>query len=120
MDEDFALALSLQFDAEDGRPGALSKFENYPSLGEGLTRKNIGHEAFRPPSSAACRPLSVVDESWELIDPIPNIRDLFLQFNNAYFGGRLAGVEVKWSPRMTLYVNLILLSQNKMKEYTVV
>ncbi|XP_069741192.1 DNA-dependent metalloprotease SPRTN isoform X2 [Narcine bancroftii] len=47
-------------------------------------------------------PLSVVDESWELTDPNPDLRGLFLQFNDAYFGGRLAGVEVRWSPRMTL------------------
>ena len=109
MDEDFALALSLQFDAEDGRPESFSNFENHPSLGKGLTSKNVGQEALRPPSSAACRPLSVVDESWELIDPVPNIRDLFLQFNDAYFGGKLAGVEVKWSSKMTLYVSLMLL-----------
>uniref|UniRef100_UPI00398EA067 DNA-dependent metalloprotease SPRTN n=1 Tax=Pristiophorus japonicus TaxID=55135 RepID=UPI00398EA067 len=47
-------------------------------------------------------PLSVVDGSWELIDPNPDLRGLYLQFNERYFWGRLAGVEVRWSPRMTL------------------
>lgn len=45
--------------------------------------------------------LSVVDESWELIDPIPDIRQLFVQFNETYFDCKLACVEVKWSTRMT-------------------
>ncbi|XP_072912694.1 DNA-dependent metalloprotease SPRTN [Hemitrygon akajei] len=51
-------------------------------------------------------PLSVVDESWELIDPNPDLRGLFLQFNDMFFWGRLAGVEVRWSPRMTLCAGL--------------
>ncbi|GCC31735.1 hypothetical protein chiPu_0010196 [Chiloscyllium punctatum] len=47
-------------------------------------------------------PVSVVDQEWELIDPNPDLHGLFLQFNDLYFWGRLAGVEVRWSPRMTL------------------
>ncbi|XP_062895922.1 DNA-dependent metalloprotease SPRTN [Mobula hypostoma] len=50
--------------------------------------------------------LSVVDGSWELIDPNPDLRGLFLQFNDMFFWGRLAGVEVRWSPRMTLCAGL--------------
>lgn len=46
--------------------------------------------------------MSIVDPSWELIDPVPDIRQLFVQFNGAFFDGLLAGVEVKWSSRMTL------------------
>lgn len=49
------------------------------------------------------RPFSVVDETWELLDPNPDVRGLFMQFNETLFWGRLAAVEVKWSPRMTLY-----------------
>ncbi|XP_067876324.1 DNA-dependent metalloprotease SPRTN isoform X2 [Heterodontus francisci] len=55
-----------------------------------------------PRSAGQQAPLSVVDGEWELIDPNPNLHDLFLQFNDVYFWGRLAGVEVRWSPRMTL------------------
>lgn len=36
---------------------------------------------------------------------------LFLHFNDLYFGGALAGVEVKWSSRMTLFVNLYLIAE---------
>ncbi|MBN3314456.1 SPRTN protein, partial [Atractosteus spatula] len=81
MDEDFLLALQLQdqFDQEAG------ELVTYP------------WSSFRPE-----RPLSIVDESWEMLDPSPDVRAMFLQFNDMFFWGRLAGVEVKWSPRMTL------------------
>ena len=46
--------------------------------------------------------VSLIDPSWELIDPNPDIHTLFLVFNDQFFWGRLAGVEVRWSPRMTL------------------
>uniref|UniRef100_A0A3Q3WQ32 DNA-dependent metalloprotease SPRTN n=1 Tax=Mola mola TaxID=94237 RepID=A0A3Q3WQ32_MOLML len=48
------------------------------------------------------RPLSIVDESWEMLDPNPDVRAMFLEFNDMFFWGKLSGVEVKWSPRMTL------------------
>lgn len=80
-DDDFALALQLQelWEAEAA----------------------AGVEA--PPDPASLRPLSVVDEAWELLDPSPDVHGLFVQFNEALFWGRLAAVEVSWSPRMTLY-----------------
>lgn len=40
----------------------------------------------------------------ELIDPHPDIRALFVQFDKEYFGSVLGGVEVSWSSRLTLYV----------------
>ena len=48
--------------------------------------------------------LSIVDNYWELADPNPNIHELFLQFDTMYFKNALnnAGVEIRWSPRMTL------------------
>ncbi|XP_020642299.2 DNA-dependent metalloprotease SPRTN isoform X1 [Pogona vitticeps] len=87
MDEDFLLALRLQeeWEAQDGDDGLVEAVE------DGAVS-----------SSSAPRPLSVVDEAWELLDPNPDIRGLFLQFNETLFWGRLAAVEVKWSPRMTL------------------
>ena len=91
MDADLALAWSLQF--EDDEANCVVN----------EARSSNGPNSNWPVSSGnASLPLSIVDESWELIDPVPNIHDLFLQFNNAYFDGKLAGVEVRWSPRMTL------------------
>lgn len=57
-----------------------------------------------PPSSK--RSLSVVDPFWELTDPNPDIHGLFLEFNDAFFWGKLLGIEVKWSSRMTLCAGL--------------
>ena len=79
-DEDFALALKV--DEEWNRDASNT---SHGKSGSGFEK-----------------PLSIVDPSWELIDPIPDIRELFVQFNAAYFDGLLASVEVKWSSRMTL------------------
>lgn len=48
----------------------------------------------------------VVDDALELSDPTPDIHALFLQFDRLYFRSRLANVEVRWSPRMTLCAGL--------------
>lgn len=53
-------------------------------------------------SQAPQEPLSLVDESWELVDPTPDLQALFVQFNDRFFWGQLEAVEVKWSRRMTL------------------
>ncbi|CAC5370984.1 SPRTN [Mytilus coruscus] len=82
IDDDFLLALELQ--------------------------EQLDRDSWQPSPSVA-KPsanLSIVDESWETIDPNPDIRELFLQFNEEFFWGRLAGIEVKWSPRMTLCAGL--------------
>lgn len=85
MDDDLLLAVRLQ--------------EQYDREAEGQT--------WRPSQEtvgAVDRPkdLSIVDPSWELLDPNPDIHALFLQFNQIFFWGKLVGVEVRWSPKMTL------------------
>ncbi|XP_062980457.1 DNA-dependent metalloprotease SPRTN [Elgaria multicarinata webbii] len=89
MDGDFLLALRLQteWEAEDDEVQAV---------------ETATATASASASASPSRPLSVVDEAWELLDPSPDVRGLFLQFNETLFWGRLAAVEVKWSPRMTL------------------
>ncbi len=46
----------------------------------------------------------IVDSSWELVDPHPNIHDLFVKFDAMFFKCALTsgGVAVNWSTRMTL------------------
>ncbi|XP_018332118.1 sprT-like domain-containing protein Spartan isoform X2 [Agrilus planipennis] len=44
---------------------------------------------------------SLIDPSWELIDPTPDIYTLFMVFNERYFWGKLVTVCVSWSKRMT-------------------
>lgn len=87
-DIDLAYALSLQEELDQEQESEKSSHDLASS------------SALSRPSKLA--PVSVVDDSWELIDPIPDVRQLFLQFNDAYFKGLLSSVEVRWSPRMTL------------------
>ncbi|NXK31722.1 SPRTN protein, partial [Piprites chloris] len=54
-----------------------------------------------PPHGASSRPLSVVDEAWELLDPSPDVHALFVHFNQTLFWRKLEAVTVSWSPRMT-------------------
>ncbi|KAK2531500.1 Sprtn [Columba guinea] len=86
-DGDFVLALQLQelWEAEDKEAAAAA-----------------AACAEASPDPSPLRPLSVVDEAWELLDPSPDVHGLFVQFNETLFWGRLAAVEVSWSPRMTL------------------
>jgi hypothetical protein len=52
-------------------------------------------------------PLNLAAPEHELLDPHPDIRALFAQYDALFFGGRLGGgVEVRWSPRMTLCAGL--------------
>lgn len=91
-EEDFVLALQLQelWEAEDKEEEEKKK-----------AAAAACPEASPDPS--LLRSLSVVDEAWELLDPSPDVHGLFVHFNQALFWGRLAAVEVSWSPRMTLY-----------------
>ncbi|XP_053311922.1 DNA-dependent metalloprotease SPRTN-like [Spea bombifrons] len=45
---------------------------------------------------------SVVDPAWEVLDPNPNLQELFMSFNRMFFKGKLMWVDVKWSRKMTL------------------
>jgi predicted SprT family Zn-dependent metalloprotease len=45
--------------------------------------------------------MNLIDPSYELIDPNPDLHASFMQFNDVFFYGALAGCEVSWSNRMT-------------------
>jgi len=62
----------------------------------------------RSSSSSLGAPHSLLSPSLELTDPHPDIHALFLAYDASFFGGALAagGVEVRWSPRMTLCAGL--------------
>ncbi|NXA87926.1 SPRTN protein, partial [Melanocharis versteri] len=53
------------------------------------------------PYRSPLRPMSVVDEAWELLDPSPDVHALFVHFDQTLFWGKLEAVTVSWSPRMT-------------------
>ena len=89
--EDYDLSLARQLQEEFNKESASHLV---------LVNDVAGFKCTGNESSAQA--LSVVDPSWETTDPNPDVHALFLQYNDQYFGGKLAGVEVKWSPRMTL------------------
>lgn len=111
MDDDFLLAIRLQeqFDHEYETSLLVNGFEN-DTLEQSNKKRRVeiarggGSDVpyWKPPADQPERPLSIVDESWEMLDPNPDVRAMFLEFNDMFFWGKLSGVEVKWSPRMTL------------------
>lgn len=111
MDADFLLAIRLQeqFDNEYETSSFPSNGFGDNGLGQSSKKRKVevagggsGVVPYWKPTAQPERPLSVVDESWETLDPNPDVRAMFLEFNDTFFWGKLSGVEVKWSPRMTL------------------
>lgn len=56
--------------------------------------------AFILATSSEC--YNIVDDTLELIDPTPDVIELFREYDKIYFSGKLQCCEVKWSSRMTL------------------
>ncbi|XP_011615477.2 sprT-like domain-containing protein Spartan isoform X2 [Takifugu rubripes] len=108
MEEDFLFALRLQeqFDNEIETSLLTPDGVEEDAFGQNCKKRKVeraegggGVPCWKPSPG---RPLSIVDESWETLDPNPDVRAMFLEFNDMFFWGKLSGVEVKWSPRMTL------------------
>ncbi|KAM3603376.1 uncharacterized protein V6R79_020988 [Siganus canaliculatus] len=112
MDGDLLLAIKLQeqFDNEYETSLLPSSSFDVDGLGHSSKKRRVevagGSSTDVVPSWKPLpqpeRPLSIVDASWEMLDPNPDVRAMFLEFNDMFFWGKLSGVEVKWSPRMTL------------------
>ncbi|XP_067273404.1 DNA-dependent metalloprotease SPRTN [Pseudorasbora parva] len=101
-DEDFLLALRLQEQFDQETSADRWSDEDYPSSKKRKIDSSGLMDVIPYSQPRPERPLSIVDESWETLDPNPDARAMFLQFNDKFFWGKLSGVEVKWSPRMTL------------------
>ena len=86
IDEDYALALQLQEQFDN---------ENAVFITDSVVTRPDS------PKKSVNSPVKLGDDKWEMIDPNPDARTLFVEFDNKYFWGKLVGVEVKWSPRMT-------------------
>ncbi|TMS12258.1 SprT-like domain-containing protein Spartan [Larimichthys crocea] len=109
MDEDFLLAVQLQEQFNDEYETSLFPSNGFEdnSVGQSSKKRKVEVGAdvvpyWKQPAVRPERPLSIVDETWEMLDPNPDVRAMFLEFNDTFFWGKLCGVEVKWSPRMTL------------------
>ena len=97
-DGDYAIALLLQqeFDNEQVSPRKLS---SHGTVSFGIV--SPGGRVMVPTSQG---PTNVVHPRLEVTDPNPDVHELFLQFDGIFFNGALnnRGVEVRWSPRMTM------------------
>ncbi len=99
--DDYALALQLQaqFDAETKQQEQIlipqvvspSVFHNFSTSQRVISSDQDLNKS-----------IPLVDERWETLDPNPDVRALFMQFNERFFWKKLDGVEVRWSPRMTM------------------
>lgn len=98
-DEDFRMALELQLQINEE-----NEYHQSLQTCDQESTKTRAERSEVPYSSR--RDLSVVDAFWELNDPNPDVHSLFIEFNEAFFFGKLSGVEVRWSPRMTLCAGL--------------
>lgn len=112
---DLALALALQSE-EYNYSEATATVLPHPSLPPHppLPRppSQLSKRPLRPPPSPLRPPPpSLSSTRWtgdlntaeaELLDPTPDIRALFLDFNSRFFSGKLSACVVKWSKRMTL------------------
>ncbi|XP_038159623.1 DNA-dependent metalloprotease SPRTN [Cyprinodon tularosa] len=112
MDADLLLAIQLQEQFDDEYQTSQLPPECFleDDFGQSSKKQKVGEPGggsgavhrWTPQTSSPEKPLSIVDESWEMLDPNPDVRAMFLEFNHMFFWGKLSGVEVKWSPRMTL------------------
>ncbi|XP_044024836.1 DNA-dependent metalloprotease SPRTN [Siniperca chuatsi] len=113
MDDDLLLAIQLQEQFDNEYETSLLSSNGFDDNGFGQSSKKRKVEVagggsssdvvpYWKPTVQPERPLSIVDETWEMLDPSPDVRAMFLEFNDMFFWGKLCGVEVKWSPRMTL------------------
>lgn len=100
QDADRALALRLQeqfhAEVETERPG-----------------NNLVYKAPRNLNNSKC----LVDPSWEVIDPTPDVHVLFMAFNRKFFWNALESVTVSWSKRMTSCAGICSYQGNLLREY---
>ena len=109
---DSELAKQLQREEElrlvEGAPAPVNR--ETPAWG---AQKRLEHEKTLPgkgriPIPRIDRPLALNNAHVEALDPTPDLRALFHEYNGTFFEGRLEACEVRWSPRMTRCAGLCL------------
>ncbi|CAF0863187.1 unnamed protein product [Brachionus calyciflorus] len=91
QDDDYSLALQtqIQFDSTNSNEFQKSNIR----IDAPLTSSNLN------------------DPTWELIDPCPDIRAMFQEFDKLYFWNRLGSCIVEWSKRMTICAGIFYLRE---------
>ena len=98
-DSDFMLALQLQMQIEE------EDDENNNGNSQKEDKKQL---VVKRDASASS---SLVDPEWDLIDPCPDIRALFQEYDKKYFWSRLGSCLVEWSKRMTICAGIFYLRE---------
>nr|XP_023013790.1 sprT-like domain-containing protein Spartan [Leptinotarsa decemlineata] len=104
---DYQMALLLEYKFEQEK-SCLSDLQLAKSLQEQYEKEyaverpvqNLVYEKINQNSSKNPTK-SLTDPSWEVIDPTPDIHNLFMAFNERFFWNKLLAVCVSWSKRMT-------------------
>lgn len=91
-DPDYQMALVLQKQFNLEIPEEIPKNNLYY---EDTKKKTKNKENHNPKEC-------LVDPSWELVDPTPDVHVLFVSFNGRFFWNKLGSVTVSWSKRMTV------------------
>jgi predicted SprT family Zn-dependent metalloprotease len=97
--DDYMLALKLEMQLNSTSP-----FDAYSS-------QKVSPSATYSSSSSSSIPRSLTDPEWELIDPCPDIRAMFQEFDKLYFWNRLGSCIVEWSKRMTICAGIFYLRE---------
>ena len=101
LQDDYAFAqmLESQYAVED----AHSEVQSFipPEFINGSPKSKYRHDKREFKTSEKSKAMSIIAPEWEDLDPTPDLHALFIQYNDRFFWGKLAGCEVKWSPKMT-------------------
>lgn len=91
IDADFILAIQLQMQQNDEAENEV---------------------VFKGPiKSAPTVQKPLTDPEWDLIDPCPDIRSMFIEFDRLYFWSRLGSCRLEWSKRMTQCAGIFYLRE---------
>ena len=82
--EDYLLALQMQFDEDEEDANSKWKPSELKVM-RPLEMKTMNHG-----------PSDLLDPQWELIDPAPDIRVMFQEFDKKYFWNSLGSCLVEW------------------------
>ena len=94
-DQDYLIALQIQYD-----------LDNDENLDKSKDEKQTGNKQLEMPPDK-----HLVNPEWELIDPNPDIRALFQEYDKKYFYSRLGSCIVEWSKRMTICAGIFYLRE---------
>ncbi|XP_972573.2 DNA-dependent metalloprotease dvc-1 [Tribolium castaneum] len=107
MELDYQMALILQhrFEQEAGQTeqsdSELAKQLQEQFEQEAAVEQPPSSLVYHQPKKGSDSTKSLIDPSWELVDPTPDIHNLFIAFDQRFFWNKLVAVCVSWSKKMT-------------------